>query len=505
MRAFPSWQVLTLLAGISGGLACAPAAAEAVAVQGLQQPWIGAVSGDSHRSEIDQLLASSASLTGAAELRGQGPSGRASARLETMFSSQAGSWPFEPFVKNSDLFRQIANYQAQHPRILEVRGGSITLEQLVAAIGNAQVLRSHKDGYLLSYPLLIAPNAELRLDGTRLYLNSHSGAALINQGRLVLNNAHLESWSGDNASDESAYRSFVMAWAGSTTLIEGSTLTRLGHNSHLSRGLTTGRSDQQGPGVAPARLLVSKSRFSDMANGIELRQSLAVVEDSQFLDLQLYAIDILDSRVTITDNHVDGVRTNSGFRVRGQGHSALRRNSVLGTAKSGLETSGFEGVLVANNNTFGKNGSNGIQLRQLGAGSLVLLADNLISNPGRTGIDADVFGQLLISGNSIGNSPEYGLYLRNAAAGEGRAVVVGNRFSGIGMSMIKSEGVGRLVLGNNQFKTRAGRQTVLAGDLLPAQSSVMDATVSRPCFVEVRIGGGGTEEAAGTLDCGSGS
>lgn len=501
---FPSWQVLSLLAGITGGLACAPAAAEAVAVQSLQQPWIGAVSGDSHRSEIDQLLASSASLSSAAELRGQGPAGRASAHLETMFSSQGGSWPFEPFVKNSDLFRQIANYQAQHPRILELRGGSITLEQLVSAVGNPQVLRSHKDGYLLSYPLLIDANAELRLDSSRLYLNSHAGAAIINEGRLILNNAQLESWSGDTGNDE-AFRPFIMAWAGSTTLIEGSTLTRLGHNSHLSRGLTTGRSDAQGPGVPPARLLVSKSLFSEMANGVELRQSLAVIEESQFLDLQLYAIDILDSRATLTDNHVDGVRSNSGIRVRGQGHSALRRNSILAAAKAGLEARGFEGVLVANNNTFGKAGSNGVQLRQLGAGSLVLLADNLISNPGRSGIDADAFGQLLISGNSIGNSPQYGLYLRNAAPGDGRAVVVGNRFSGIGMSMIKSEGVGRLVLGNNQFNTRAGRQTVLAGDLLPAQSSVMDATVSRPCFVEVRIGGGGTQEAAGTLDCGSGS
>lgn len=505
MHAFPSWQVLAVLAGLAGGLACTPVAAEAVAVQGLQQPWIGAVSGDSHRAEIDRLLSSGSKLVSADELRGQGPSGRASASLDTMFSSQGGSWPFEPFV-NSGLFRQIANYQAQHPRALQLRGGSITLEQLVASVNNPQVLRSHKDGYLLSYPLLIEPGAELRLDGSRLYLYSRAGAAIINQGRLLLNNAHLESWSGEEAaSDDQAYRPFVMSWAGSTTLIENSSLSRLGHNSHLSRGLTTGRSAQQGPAIAPARLLVNRSRFNDMANGVEIRQSVALIEESHFGMLQQYAVDILDSRARLRDNQIEGVRNNSGVRVAGQGHVALQGNVILDAARAGLEARSFDGVLVASGNTLGKAGGNNVQLRELGAESLVLLADNLIVNPGRTGIDADAFGQLLISGNNIGNSPEYGLYLRNAAPGEGRAVVVGNHFAGIGMSMIKSEGVGRLVLGNNQFKTRAGRQSVLAGDLLPAQSSVMDATVSRPCFVEVRIGAGATEQSPGGLDCGSGS
>lgn len=505
MRPFPTWQLVAVLAG---ALAGTPAAAEAVAIQGLAQPWVGAVSGESHRSEIERMLASGDSLPVADQLRGQGPAGRASASLEYMFSSQGGSWPFEPFV-NSGLFRLIAGYQAQHPQVLRLSGGSISLEQLAGSLNNSRVLRRHKDGYLLAYPLLIGENAELRLDGSRLYLYARSGAAIINRGRLVLNNAHLESWSGEDTAatgDEQSYRSFVIAWAGSTTVIEGSELVRLGHNNHLSRGLTTARSSQQSASVPAARLLVSHSRFSEMASGIELRQATAVVEHSQFSDIQQYGLDVLDSTARIQGNRIEGVRNNSGVRLVGQGHGLLQGNLIAGANRAGLEARDFHGVLVAHHNTLGQAGGNNVQLRDLGPDSTVLLADNLISGPGRTGIDADRFGQLLVSGNQIGNTPEYGLYLRNAAPGVGRAVVVGNRFAGIGASMIKSEGVSRLILGNNEFKTRPGRQEVLAGDLLPAQGPVIDATVVHPCFVEVRIGAGSAPaEAQNGVDCASGS
>lgn len=61
------------------------------------------------------------------------PAGRASVSLQPMFSAQAGSWPFEPFVNNG-LFRAIAGYQAHHPQVVQLRGGSITLAQLHDAL-----------------------------------------------------------------------------------------------------------------------------------------------------------------------------------------------------------------------------------------------------------------------------------------------------------------------------------------------------------------------------------
>lgn len=112
------------------------------------------------------------------------PAGRASVSLQPMFSSQAGSWPFEPFVNNG-LFRAIAGYQAHHPQAVMVRGGSISLAQLHDALNDPKIIKRYKDGYLLSYPLVIASDGGLLLEGTSLYLYSYSGTALINQGWLA--------------------------------------------------------------------------------------------------------------------------------------------------------------------------------------------------------------------------------------------------------------------------------------------------------------------------------
>ncbi|MCS5516615.1 hypothetical protein NWF32_21630 [Pseudomonas qingdaonensis] len=120
-----------------------------------------------------------------------------------MFSAQGGSWPFEPFVNNG-LFRAVAGYQAHHPQAVLIQGGSITLAQLADTLNNPQVLKRYKDGYLLSYPLMIAADGGLVLEGTSLYLYSYSGTALINQGWLGLNQSRLKAWPATRPATPSA-------------------------------------------------------------------------------------------------------------------------------------------------------------------------------------------------------------------------------------------------------------------------------------------------------------
>ncbi|MFU6378231.1 right-handed parallel beta-helix repeat-containing protein [Metapseudomonas otitidis] len=421
------------------------------------------------------------------------PAGRAHASLETMFSSQQGSWYFEPFARNG-LFRAIAGYQAHHPQAVVISGGSLTLEQLSTALNDPRVLKRHKDGYLLSYPLVIAPGAALRVEGSTLYLYTPSGTALINRGLLQLKGATLSSWKGESPGDtQDPYRPFVMAWAGSTLHIEDSHLERLGYNANFTRGITTALSPQQPASTAPARVLVRNSTFNDLSTALELQHARARVQGSRFSDQQQYAVDLKDSQVEVLGNRIDGVQNNSGLRARGQVSGLIADNSVLNTAKAGIEVVEQQGALGIRRNLLGASRGTGILLNQLAPSELrpLLLEGNLIGNTQGSGIDANnVGGALFLVGNQIGNSPEYAISLRNPQRLPGRLVLTGNTLGGIGKAMVRVEGLEQIVLGGNRFQGNPVLQSAFIGDLLPVQSQVLESTVRHPCLLRVDTGAG---------------
>ncbi|MES2820276.1 MAG: right-handed parallel beta-helix repeat-containing protein [Pseudomonadota bacterium] len=417
-------------------------------------------------------------------------SGRASVSLTSMFSSQQGSWPFEPFVHNG-LFRVIASYQTHHPQVVLLRGGSIDLAQLYKALGNEQVMSRHKDGYLLSYPLQIAPDAALNIDNSTLYLRQQSGTALINQGELNLQQATLTSWSGSEGAEPApGFRPFVIAWAGSRTRIVDSRLNRLGYNAHLAHGLTLARGAQQAPGLAPASLLLRGSRIGELSSGVELHNAMARIEDNRFENLQQYAVDLEDTRVSLIGNHVRKVKNQSAIRLRGSSQGVLERNVILDAGKAGIEVREQQGDLVVRQNIIGTSQSSGILLRQITAlpGARLLLLDNHIANTQGSGIDGEAVELAHLMGNRIGATPEYAIRFRNPADRPSRLIMMGNQMAQTGKAMIRTEGIERVVLGNNRYQMAQVNQPLLAGDLMPVQSLLMEATLQRPCVVEVLIG-----------------
>lgn len=487
--------------GLLLGAALALAGQAQAASYGLAQPRLEVVAGADLRAEAGELRA---------QLEGerlpapnlQAPAGRGSVAVQPMFSSQQGSWPFEPFV-NDGLFRAIAGYQAHHPQALVLSGGSLTLEQLAASVNDPRILRRHKDGYLLSYPLVIGPGAALLVQGQTLYLYTYSGTAIINQGLLSLEKAGVESWNGDKPqSTDRPYRPFIMAWAGSRVRVEDSTLRRLGYNANLTRGLTTARSTQQAATVAPAQVLVRNSRFEDLSSGLELQAALARVEGNRFSAMQQYAVDLRDSRAEVRDNRIDGVENNSGIRVRGSFAGRLADNRILRTAKAGIEVNGFSGRLAINHNVLGESRGNAIQLRDIAsaADTRLLLDGNLIGNSQGSAIDAAGVASAYLLDNRIGGSPEYAISVRNPTRLAGRLVLTGNRLDGIGKALVRVEGVDEVVLGGNSYQGNPPLQNILIGDLLPVQSQLLDSTVRNACFVRIATGGS-PGAAQPTPDC----
>ncbi|MDE1164762.1 MAG: right-handed parallel beta-helix repeat-containing protein [Pseudomonas sp.] len=449
-----------------------------------------------------QLLQRTRQAVQMAEVALRKPAGRAQVSLQPMFSSQEGSWPFEPFVNNG-LFRAIAGYQSHHPQAVVISGGSITLAQLAEALHDPKVLRRHKDGYLLSYPLMITANGGLILEGTSLYLYNFSGTALINQGLLSLNQSRLEGWTGDKTSaTDRAYRPFVVSWAGSSTQILDSTLSRLGYNANLSRGLSTGLSTQQAPSTPPASVLIRNSHFTELSSGVELQHAQALIEHSTFDQQQQYAIDLNNSQAQVRDNSIRGVENNSGIRVRGQTRALIQGNLILTTAKAGIEVSEQAGALLLTGNRIGDSKGNGIQLRNLtGKGGVLVIEDNLISNSQGSAIDASEVQALAILDNRISASPEYAISLRNALPLPGELALTGNRLGAIGKAVVRVEGIDNVVLGHNQYQGKPLLQNLLIGDLMPVQSVLLDATVRQGCIVQVRRTPGAGQPAA--LACGN--
>ncbi|PKM25667.1 MAG: hypothetical protein CVV09_09430 [Gammaproteobacteria bacterium HGW-Gammaproteobacteria-13] len=429
------------------------------------------------------------------------PTARGSASLEPMYSAQAGSWPFEPFVHNG-LFRAIAGYQAQHPRAVVIRGGAVTLAQLQAQLNNPQVLRQHEDGYLLSYPLMIAEDAALLIDNQVLYLFGPSGTALINQGLLRAQGSRLESWSdGRPLATDRPTRPFIMNWAGSRLQVDHSQLVKIGYNANFSRGISSGLSTQQSPSSPAARIEISNSHFDGMSTPLELRHSDALIRDNQFNKQQQYAIDLGNSRFLIADNRIDGVQHNSGIRISGSSSGRIQNNLILHTGKSAIEVSDQAGALLIKGNRLGASNGYGLMLRRLNGSAALLIEDNLIANSRLSAIDAGELNGAFILGNRILSTPEYAISLRNAQLTAGQLVITGNTLEGIGKAMIRVEGMQNTVLGDNHYRANPLLQNLLTGDLLPLQSQVLDSTVRRNCHLQISQSLAGAADTSGAPIC----
>lgn len=469
----PFWCFLTM-AGADGSKT-EPQCLSIVPADMLQQEV------DEVRKLVSQPLATSKS-------KFEVPRSRAVITVEPLFSSQRGSWPFEPFV-HGGLFRAIANYQTTHPRAVVIRDGSITLEQLYQQLNDNKILQRYKRGYLLYYPVLIEPGAALVVKNTSLYLYASSGTLLINCGTLNINDALLESKKNNDPirNADFSYRPFIVSWAGSNMWIRSSTINFLGYNANLARGITAARHAHQDTSVPPAKILIHGNKFNGLSSGLELHNAVGQVDDNSFVNLQQYGLDINDCRVVVTGNRIDHVRNHSSIRTRGTSSIILHGNYFFHANKAGIEVADWKGVLSVQKNVIGAMQGNGIQLHNVlpDKKTYLLIAENVIGNSQRTAIEAnDVFGAYVIN-NKIFNTPEYAISVRNAKPLSGKWVLTGNTLGTVGKAIVRVGGVEKMVIGNNQYEGNPLLQPLLMGDFSNLQSHIFDATIRQSCIVQV--------------------
>lgn len=451
----------------------------------LAAPSIQPIDKDAFAEKIANLESISEPIIELVDMQLPSQTGKAS--ITTMFSAQHGSWPFESFAINN-LFRVIATYQAYHPRMVIIRGGTINLSELNKVINNEKVIRPFKDGYLLSYPLLIDENAALQLDNTTLYLYSYSGTAIINKGLLAITKSTVESWSDNKATfinNNVAFRPFIINWGGSRLQIIDSKISKLGYNAYLVQGITTAINNNQ-PTKLPVQVQIENSEFTALSS-INLKNAQASINNSIIKDFQQYGIDLMDSQFKITNNKIQAIKNNSGIRVQGDSNGIIENNAILSTHKASIETQQMVGKLVVRKNILAKDSRHGLLLNN--ANATVIVKNNLFTKLTGTAIEANQFeGSAYILNNTIHNTPEYAVSFRNEIMQKQASLIFyKNKLTIVGKPILRTLGVGHITIGDNKIVGSQFYQNLLIGDLLPIQGTILEATLKNSCIVEVNI------------------
>lgn len=453
----------------------------------LQPPLINLQNPQQIQADISAVIATACCPAAALDFTMPATSKPAQVSRQILFSSQGGSWPFEPFVNNG-LFQLIAQHQPQHPRALVLSNGNIRLQDLHNMLKDESVLRPHKNGYLLSYPLMIMPGASLLVEDTALYLHSRAGAALIVQGGLRLRSALLSSWKGPGAAlPVKGFRPFVIAWSGSRILIDDSQITELGYNAHLARGISLAHSRYQSIDLPPARIAIADSEFVDLQTALELDRADASVSNSRFMQPRQYALDSHDSTLVFSHNRIHQTGSDNGIRLRGNGNALIEHNHVSASAKAAVQLTDFHGSARISTNAISDSGGHGILLQNLNppAAGTLLINDNLFSNGKRSAIYGSNPGTTHIIGNTFLSHQDYAIRLDNDANMPVSTLIVGNHIGAVGKAGIRVSRITRITLGDNVFNLVPVRKPVFAGDLQAVQSRLLETTLKQAGFVTV--------------------
>ncbi|MAL99278.1 MAG: hypothetical protein CL583_12620 [Alteromonadaceae bacterium] len=422
----------------------------------------------------------------------------AAVSLQPMFSAQAGSWMFESLVHNG-LFRVASEYQPSHPRAVLIESGAIDLAQLTSALSDPRILSriagsdpGQRFGYTLYYPIIIGPDATLFVENAALGLNSTSGTALINLGRLIVRDSRLAPIQVE-AKGGKHFRPFILAWNASDTAIIDSDLRRMGYNAFLSHGLTVANHPELDRNVR-ARVLLSGSTLTELESGLIADGAEVRVIDNLFYHSQRYAIDASGGTLSVESNVVETTRYNSGVRAADVHWILLKGNRITGTQQSGILLSGsLPNAMVAGNYIAGAR-SDGMAIRDVAnsARQSLDIRGNLVIGSAKSGLRLSNAPFATVSNNSFIGNAEYGINVDRSAVSNGlktpsesATVIIGNQLMANRVAAIKTVQGGRFVFGQNNFQMTPTVQSVFAGDLVSIQTELLEQLIARKRTVEV--------------------
>ncbi|ERP86930.1 hypothetical protein Q670_04990 [Alcanivorax sp. P2S70] len=381
--------------------------------------------------------------------------------LSPIYANEASNWPLETFAANG-LFRQIARYQRGHPQAVVIASGHYTLERLASQLDERALSRSGTQ-WTLHFPLVIAPGAQLTLDGARLYIDGENGGCLVNRGTLIISHSQIDS-SGNQ------YSGFIHGWGGSRTQIDRSTLTGLGRPDYRAHGLSVARHRYQGTSGAPS-LSIQQSEFVNLYRGLEAEPgshvTLTEVTISQSREQGLV---LSGAHAQLTQLRIDG-SNGHGIRAEGEGKLTLEE-LVLSTNKgAGLLIENFHGPLQGRNLASEGNREYGIQIKG-GRDASAHLEELVLINNGSDGLRLDGSTLLTVSDAKINGNHRYGISL-DGQQDKVRTSLTALELHHNRLAALHTLGEGHVQIEGTSLRHHSNRGQYLAGNISARESRLL--------------------------------
>ncbi len=390
--------------------------------------------------------------------------------LETLFSSQDGSWMFQSLVNNG-LFKIASKYQPYHPKAIVIRGGDITLKQLHEQIKNPLIFNKTENGYRVSYPLIVHKKARLFITGS-LAMNASSGAAIINLGSLIIEEGTVEATN----ITPNKYRPFLLSWNDSETLINNSSLKNLGYNAYLSKGITLVSSSKNG---LAGRIEVNDSSLMNMEVALTLLGGSGLVTENNFENNNLYAIDARNSNISISNNVIVNTAEGAGIHLQDNNLQRLVKNKVSGSGKSGIHLSGASQSSFIIGNQVYENGENGIFIDSLNPNhtGYIELTGNILANNNLSGFRSTSGVFSILTKNLFSGNKRYGASFDVDVKNQVQLVIANNHFKVNGQAGLDITGVNETYLSDNLIYMDSLTNDLYSGDLRSIQTAIFKSSI----------------------------
>lgn len=330
-----------------------------------------------------------------------------------------GAPPLRNFVFDKRLAEMRNVQDTVEPQAIHVRSGVYNFESLREKLKDMNALIDTEEGYLLTLPLAVYPNAAVVFQDLDkpLLLSQEQGSFIATAGDLFFINSELTAWSENTQSpallkDElDNFRPFIVTWNGSEIYIADSVINNLGYNAPKSYGITLSSNkviqEKYGAGKKlprPTGWLIN-NKFNDMYFGFySYEADDVIIYKNKYIDNIVYGIDPHDrsERLIIADNYVAGSKQKHGIIVSREVNNSFIVNNVTEYNQgSGVMLDRMSSHNLVANNISRFNQGDGITLYESPHN---ILANNQITDNQGTGIrvrnswDIDVVGgQILLN------------------------------------------------------------------------------------------------------------
>lgn len=382
---------------------------------------------------------------------------------------------------------------------LFIRGGAMTLEQLVAEAAQSHpgALERSGETIIARWPIVIWSDSALLMGPDQaLQLSTADGAFLLNSGLLSLDRAELSGSEGTNAGLKS-FRPFVATAMTGAVQASNARFSRLGFGG---AGSTSGLS------VLGAALFPSKvgSHFVDSTfdnvSGLSLENThRLVVSGNRFAGGAGPSIALKGvTGAQIRDNVITGTTEAQAIDIQNTSTSIeVTGNILIGNRGSGIFVANDARDVAITGNLLSGNGRGGVSVVR---SACVTIADNIVFSNSQVGIKVRASNGLTLSHNDLIANAGAGISIIDQAP-DARVVVDGNAFSA-NKSGVHGGAASEISLKANDF---AGQSPILLdGELAPYVPQLLQIAAS-PDAANAPLTIRANTASAAKVDCKTGS